>query len=184
MRFTKLFFTLGIFLCLNNGTSQNLTREQRITVESKLREIRFSSNATDVLRLTDEALQVDSLKIEAIAYQALAHYHLKDYKMSLKKFNFYLDKKPNSSFCLFRAQLKTAMGDTMGALEDIEKAFNFSGYDVKVTDLVANFFRPDKRLIKYYKKVLKLHPDNYIAYTVLGAIKEQEKDYEGAAREY
>ena len=148
-----LIFNLHISICFG----QKITREQRINAEMLLIKLRNSTDASDKLILSDKILQIDSSYTKAIAFKALAYYAKKDYQEALKFFNLYLAKKPNSSFCVYRSQLKLEIGDTLGALSDIEKAFFLSGYDDIISNQVSQFFGTDKRLRNAV--VLAFHDD-------------------------
>ncbi|MDP1803000.1 MAG: tetratricopeptide repeat protein [Bacteroidota bacterium] len=180
----KLFSFIILFLAAVAVNGQKISREQRYTVETYLKQIRGSSDAAEDLVLANKVLQIDSTNIKAIGNRAFSYFILNDYSESLKNFNLYLKKRPNSSFCIYRAQLKMAMGDTAGALVDIERALTVSGYSEEIADILADFLGKDKRVIMYFEKIIKLHPNNYRAHAVLGLAKENMKDYIGAAERY
>ncbi len=183
MRFLP-FILLILFLYGPELPAQNLTRAQRIEIEFQMKIVRNSIDPSEIINLTNKILKTDTSYSKAIFYRAYANYFKKDYAASLIDYNTYFKKHPTSISYTYRARVKLQLGDTLGAISDIEKDLFLSGYDSKVTDKAATFLPADQNTAKFYEKILQFHPHNFTAYLVLGIINEKNKNYKEAAKNY
>jgi|GEM_PF-4381779 len=172
------------FLLGTLGNAQNLSRRDRMTIETNIRLIKMTSDPTKMLFLIGQILKLDSSNTDAIAYRAFAHTYNKDTSSALKDYDFYMRKKPSSSFCLYRGWLKTQLRDTSAAVKDFDKALLLSGNDPVIFRKIEGTLKINKLTVSYCENILKFHPNTILAYEVLGMVREKEKDFTGAFKNY
>lgn len=184
----SLLIYLPLFILLSiKGGSQNISREQRFTLNALINVIKMSNDLERIVTLSNRALLIDSNNTLVIAYRALAYYRAKEYKAAMKDFNLFASKKPNSPFLMFRAQLKVDMGDTVGAWEDIDYCFRTIGYIEAIATQLDRFYKKlgnDERVCVYVEEVVKRNPNYIIGHAFLGFQKEKKGDFKGAEKNY
>ena len=183
---------LCVILCVFGGFSQFActSSEARLAeARSLMRQGKFREALTPL----NQAVEADNQNAQAFVARGVAYFELKEYANALLDYEQAQKLQPDFYQPYYnRALLKTAQGDTDGAIKDYSEAIRFAPDTSRsvAADIYLNrgqLFAGTGNLtsaLTDFQKAIELNPQNALAYFNRGSIHFQQDEYPVALTDF
>ena len=167
-----------------------IARSKFMTEAYKLRGFVRQQMGQDSLALDDYkyGLTQNPTDREFLFYKSIAELNLKRYEEADSTLSMLIRANPKFYEAMTaRAQLKVETGDTIGALEDIEKSVNISKSQAYPYALRAQIYAQQESwpdAIKAMDEIVRFYPEDASLFLNRAYLKYRDDDYGGALQDY
>ncbi|MCC6370578.1 MAG: hypothetical protein IT236_06225 [Bacteroidia bacterium] len=180
-------FILLLLFCSLIAIAQKQSREDLRRFQKNISNSYYWLDSAKAWNSLEEATKIDSGSTYIYALRALLYQRYGNFAKALSNFDLFVKHKPNSPFCIYRGILKSVMGDTAGAWQDMERAISLAGNETEIIRLIFMHYKQATqpgRFEAYFRQVLAQDSGITIAYIALAELAQKKNKLSEAQNYY